>query len=146
MNREHPDRDLIALGIRQPWAELILLGHKTLEVRSRDTAVRGPIYVYASKKPADTPAARAAVRRFQLDLDAVPRGVLVGTVEIVATAPCQVRDSRAACVPRSLLRGKFGWRLAHPQRLAEPLAIRFLPYGVWFYPFRRRGGLSERNG
>jgi hypothetical protein len=24
-------------------------------------------------------------------------------------------------------------------RFATPLAVRFLPYGVWFYPFRRRG-------
>ena len=49
MSISHPDPNLIALGIRQPWAELILRGVKTIEVRSRDTDVRGPIYIYATR-------------------------------------------------------------------------------------------------
>ena len=37
-----------ALSIKQPWAELILRGKKTIEVRSRRTHVRGRVQIYAS--------------------------------------------------------------------------------------------------
>ncbi len=137
---EHPNRDLIALGIRQPWAELILRGVKTIEVRSLPTAIRGPIYLYTSRVVADTPAARAAADRAGLDVYSLPRGVLVGTINIVDSRPLTSLDASAACVPEELLKGKHGWRISAPQRLETPITVRFLPYGVWFYPFKRKGG------
>jgi hypothetical protein len=134
----HPDHERPALGIRQPWAELILRGEKTIEVRTLPTNVRGPIYLYTSKVLADIPAARSAIARHRLDVDSLIRGRLVGTVEIVDSRPCTPRDAAAACVPVKLLAGKQAWVLTSPHRLKEPLPVRFLPYGVWFYPFRRR--------
>lgn len=91
---QHPDHNLIALGVRQPWAELIIRGQKTLEVRSTGTRVRGPIYLYASKKPATIPAAMAAARRFELALDELQTGQIIGTVEIVEAVRCQPQDAR----------------------------------------------------
>lgn len=134
------DPDLIALGIRQPWAELILRGVKTIEVRSKETAQRGRILVYASKKPSELPSSETVARDHQIELDALPYGRLVGTVEIVGSAPCSATDADAACVPASLLKGQYGWQLRNPERFHEPLPVRFLPYGVWFYPFKRRNG------
>ncbi len=139
----HPDRNLIALGIRQPWAELILRGLKTVEVRSQPTNVRGTIYLYTGKKFADIPAAAEMVERHALDADTLPRGLLVGTVDIIDCRPCTPADTDAACVPASVLTGKQGWRLANPVRLDQPLKVRFLPYGVWFYPFKRRNGSTQ---
>jgi len=146
MTQTHPDPDLIALGIRQPWAELILRGVKTIEVRSQETNVRGPIYLYASKKPAEIEPALAAAREHDLEPEELPMGVIVGTVEIVDSAPCRPGDAAASCVPRSYLTGRFAWQLANPVRFDDPLTVRFLPYGVWFYPFKRRGnpGTSRR--
>jgi hypothetical protein len=138
--RSDVDRDRIALGIRQPWAELILRGIKTIEVRTLPARARGPIYLYASQELADIPAAREAIEKNRLDVAALATGRLVGTVEIVSCRPCTRADAAAACVPAKLLEGKLGWVLANPQRLDEPLPVRFLPYGVWFYPFRRRNG------
>ena len=135
---KHPDKNLIALGIRQPWVELILRGIKTIEVRSRGTDVRGPIYLYAAKKVSDLPGADKVIRKYDLDIETLPRGVLVGTVEIVRTAPCQPCDAAAACVLQAHVKGQFAWHLENPIRLEEPLPVRFLPYGVWFYPFRRK--------
>src|SRR2546423_698714 len=41
-----------ALSIRQPFAELILRGIKTVEYRSRPTRIIGErFYIYASKRP-----------------------------------------------------------------------------------------------
>lgn len=133
-----PNPEIIALGIRQPWVELILRGVKTIEVRSQDTQVRGTIYLYASKKLSELPAANDAACDYALDLEALPRGLLVGSVELHATTPAAPHDATASCVPATLLKQQYAWHLRNPQRFAEPLTVRFLPYGVWFYPFRRR--------
>jgi len=134
-----PDPNIIALSVRQPWAELILRGIKTIEVRSLDTQVRGAIYIYASKKLSDLPAATVAARQHDLDLDTLPCGLLVGSVDLHATRPATAADAAAACVPATVLRQHYAWQIRDPQRFTPPLAVRFLPYGVWFYPFRRRG-------
>jgi hypothetical protein len=138
------DPDRIALGIQQPWAELILRGIKTLEIRSQPTRLRGRIYLYASKRASPLPAAAAAAKRHQIDVESLPFGVLVGTVNLVGCRPCRAKDQQAACVPANLLEGQFAWELSQPQPLALPLKVRFLPYGVWFYPFKRRPGGSAR--
>ena len=140
-----PDPEIIALGVRQPWVELILRGAKTIEVRSQDTRVRGTIYLYASKKLAEIPAARDAACRHELDCDSLPTGLLVGSVEIAETRPAVARDESAACVPATMLKHHFAWELRNPQRFLRPVPVRFLPYGVWFYPFRRRG-CTRRGG
>ena len=137
------NQNLIALAIRQPWVELILRGVKSLEIRSRQTSVRGRIYLYASKRLATIPAARRAMQQYELDGTELPRGMLVGTVEIVGTRTCCPRDTETAGVPQSLLRGRIGWELARPRRLKTPLTPKFLPYGVWFYPYQRRNGAAR---
>lgn len=134
----HVDPERIALGIQQPWAELILRGVKTIEIRSQPTQVRGRIYLYASKQFSLLPAAQSALERHRLDLNVLPRGVLVGSVEIVQSRRAVPDDAEAACLPPELLADRHAWRFAAPERLAEPLPVRFLPYGVWFYPFRRK--------
>jgi hypothetical protein len=140
----HPDPEIIALGVRQPWVELILRGIKTVEIRSQDTRVRGTIYLYASKKLSDFPAAVDAAAAHDLDCPLLPTGLLVGSVEIAATRPALARDAQPSCVPATYLKDQFAWELLNPRRFAEPLPVRFLPYGVWFYPFRRRHTATRR--
>ncbi|HEY3966448.1 MAG TPA: ASCH domain-containing protein [Planctomycetaceae bacterium] len=138
MNAFHPDPEIIALGVRQPWVELILMGVKTTEVRSQNTRVRGTIYLYAAKKLSDLPAADIAAREHRLDCQSLSTGLLLGSVEIWNARPATARDTGAACVPADLLRESYAWELRNPQRFPQPQAVHFLPYGVWFYPFRRR--------
>jgi hypothetical protein len=135
---EVPDRDRIALAIQQPWAELILSGIKTLEVRSQSTQLRGTIYLYASKRTSQLSAAEAAARRWNIEVASLPVGKLVGTIDLIECRPSLPADYKAACVPADLLEGKFVYELQRPQRFAPPRSVRFLPYGVWFYPFKRR--------
>lgn len=134
------DLERPALGIQQPWAELILRGVKTIEIRSQGTQIRGPIYLYASKRLSTLPAALLAAEEHRLDVAALPRGLLVGSVTIVDSQPATRHDAQAACLPPELLVNHYGWRLTEPERLTEPVTVRFLPYGVWFYPFRRKSG------
>jgi len=144
MSSRHPDPSLIALGIQQPWAELILRGIKTIEVRSQPTQIRGTIYLYTSKRPSTLAAAETAAQAHELNVEQLPKGLLVGTVEIVDSRPCTAADAAAACIPAELMTRHQAWVLALPRRLPKPLEVRFLPYGVWFYPFRRRTD-ADRN-
>lgn len=133
------DRTRIALGIQQPWAELILRGVKTIEVRSQPTQVRGTIYLYTSKRPSPLEAAYLAAEQHQLDVSALPTGLLVGTIDVLDSRPCVPQDVQASCVPADLLVNRQAWILGHPRRFSSPQTVRFLPYGVWFYPFQRKG-------
>lgn len=132
------DHDRIALAVQQPWAELIVRGIKTIEIRSTTARVREPIYIYASRRPSVLSDAAVAAERFGADLDALPRGVIVGMARLVECRPATSEDSDAACVGPDLLAGRTAWRFTDPLKFNEPLAARFQPYGIWFYPFRRK--------
>jgi hypothetical protein len=105
-----------ALSIRQPYAEQILRGTKTIEYRSRPTNVRERVYIYAAKNPA--PANEWA--KIRLRPGELPTGVLVGTVEI----------TNCTGVP-----GDYNWHLAKPRRLKRNLKPTNHPQPSWFYPF-----------
>jgi hypothetical protein len=133
------DVDQVALGIQQPWAELILRGLKSIEVRSQPARICGPVYLYASKRFSGLAAATVAMEQHQVFATGLPVGLLVGSVEIVRSRAATPQDASAACVPADLLVGMQAWELQNPVRFATPVPVRFLPYGVWFYPFKRRG-------
>ena len=80
------------LLVRQPWAGLIVLGHKTVENRSWKTMYRGPVRICASKRPDDV-SADDIKRRFDIALDynELLLGGIIGITEIV---DC-VRDSNS---------------------------------------------------
>ncbi len=55
---------MIALSIRQPWADAIAYHGKTIENRSWTTRYRGPLLIHAGKKPdPDEEAAREFIAR-----------------------------------------------------------------------------------
>lgn len=115
---------LRALSLRQPWAEQVMRGEKAVEYRTRNTKVRGTIYIYASlgRYRAEEEAEFNAEVGFSLaDL---PRGVLVGTVELYDCRPDDEHDD-------------YQWLLRDPRRLVAPLAPQMKPQPVWFYPFGR---------
>ena len=137
------DRERIALAVQQPWAELIVRGIKTIEVRSTSVRVRGPIYLYASRKPSPLSDATVAAERLGLDLDVLPRGVIVGAASLIECRPAAIADAEAACLAPERLAGRTAWQFAEPVRFPAPLSVRFQPYGIWFYPFRRRAATGE---
>ena len=50
-----------ALSVKQPWAALLVLGRKTIEVRRWPTARRGRILIHAARVPDERPEAWAHV-------------------------------------------------------------------------------------
>ena len=138
-----------ALSIRQPYAELILRGLKTIEYRSRPTRIIGQrFYLYASlgKTPPITPVARPwstdlalprgtsapppwmielanALRLFPSEL---PRGRIVGSAVIEKVTPGDAASGTAAMWCWHLTAVRRSTRLRKPTGHPQP---------VWFTPF-----------
>src|SRR5208283_4968652 len=108
-----------ALSIRQPWAELILLGHKTIEVRSRRTHLRERVFIYAGLNRIEPAEEARITAQFGIEVDGLPRGVLVGSVEIVGCLPLGLDDSDAAFFLITESHGFYAWHLARPHRAEE---------------------------
>jgi len=110
-----------ALSIRQPWAELILRGEKTLELRTWQVHYRGPLLIHAA-------AARRPqrVRQLGLDPEALAYGALVGVAELVEIFPLNAEAYEALREAHRSDRPYpgpplFAWRLARPRRFAQPI-------------------------
>lgn len=85
----------LALSIKQPWADQIIYGVKKIEHRSRETRIRGTVYVYATKRP--EPGG---------DFSRLPLGFIIGTIEIY-----DCRQDRAA---------GYKWLLRSPVAYENP--------------------------
>lgn len=112
-------RPMRALSIRQPHAEAILRGIKSIEYRSGPTRVRGRIWIYSSQVRYPADEEEAMMHEYgiaDVACAALPRGVLLGTVDLWKCdgGHWYIQDPRRA---RRLLR---------PTRKPQP---------KWFYPF-----------
>jgi len=105
-----------ALSFRQPWAELVLRGQKTLDLRTYNSHFRGRFLIHAAQE-----IEREACVAHGLDPDALPTGGLVGSVELVDVVPLDEATYAARQAEhlggRSFRAGLFGWALARPERL-----------------------------
>ena len=81
--------------------ELIILGHKTIEVQSQPTNIRERVHIYAGRNRIEAEDEARIATQFGIDVDGLPRGVLVGTVEIVGC-----HQPAGAFLSRASLRGK----------------------------------------
>lgn len=128
------------LSIRQPWADLIIQGQKTLELRTWTVRHRGPLAIHASQT-----VERDACLAHDIDPDQVTTGAVIGVVdlvEIMALDAASYEDRRAehlADAPFASVPGPghdaggqphrvaptlYGWRLANPRPLSEPVPVR----------------------
>jgi len=73
-------RTIKALSVKQPWANMIASGEKTIETRAWGTNYRGELLIVSSKVPAIEPA-----------------GCAVALVNVVDCRPMIPADEPAAC-------------------------------------------------
>jgi hypothetical protein len=132
------DPNRIALSIRQPWAELILRGIKTIEVRRTPARPMGSVYLYTSKRISSSPELDSRLRQYGIDPETLPRGVIVGTVDILESRRSQESDASAAQLSPEHLAGTYSWVVGNAVRFPTPLPVEFVPFGTWFYPFQRK--------
>ncbi len=112
-----------ALSFRQPWAELILQGRKTLDLRTYSSHYRGLLAIHASKT-----IEREACLRYGLDPKKLTIGGIVGVVELTDVIPLTKTDYDNRQVEhltgRPYQKQMYGWVLRNPQRLPEMVPIR----------------------
>jgi hypothetical protein len=132
-----------ALSIRQPFAELILRGIKTVEYRSRPTRIIGRrFHIYASKG-----AAAAGKAVWSRDLAVPPREALPAWMIELAEQVGMIEPGALALLPRGVIVGSaviekvsrvddvYRWHLADVERAQTLRKPRGRPQPVWFHPF-----------
>jgi hypothetical protein len=107
-----------AISIRQPWAELILRGVKTIEIRDWERDYRGDLYLHTGKV-AD------GYRIFEFGMPDVFRGGYIGIIELVTILPF-TSESWKAWQPKHLsdhhfIPGTFAWVVQNSRRFQEPI-------------------------
>jgi hypothetical protein len=111
-----------AITVRQPWANAIINDGKMVENRSWPTKYRGPVAIHAGRALEDAAFfefARSrgldnAISIDQKTIHALPRGAVVGVVDIV---DCVTSD------PSPWFEGPFGFILKNPRAL-RPIPCR----------------------
>ena len=94
-----------AVSVKQPFANWIREGRKTIETRTWSTAYRGPLLIVSSRRPTIEPA-----------------GYALALVNLVDCRPMAAGDWPAACCDPYA--GAFGWFLENIRPLAEPFEVR----------------------
>jgi hypothetical protein len=97
-------REMIALSVKQPWANLIAQGRKTLEIRSWSTPARKGVLLCSSASPAIYPA-----------------GFAIAVIDIVECRPFARADEDAACVEH--IPGMYAWVIANVRRI-NPIPVK----------------------
>lgn len=102
------------LSVHQPWAELIALGLKSVELRSWETRYRGPLLICSTRR-ADDPdkwvqeSVRQRCQEQGILLRGLPQGVAVCVVMLEAVAVATPVDMLHSCsMPTGFL---WAWRL-----------------------------------
>jgi hypothetical protein len=132
MKNIKPDTDTQrqpALSIRQPWAELILRGVKTIELRKWQTDYRGPIWLHAAKTfDSSAPTLPNGEEPFH--------GGFVGCAVLASILPIDERRwekwRHQHCDKGLFVPGMYGWLISNVLRFKKPIVARGFP-GL-FYP------------
>ena len=93
-----------AVSVRQPWANWIAAGHKTVEVRSWATRHRGDLLIVSARRPALEPA-----------------GFALAIVTLVDCRPMTEADAVPACC--DAFPGAWAWVLGNLRTL-RPFPVR----------------------
>ena len=113
-----------ALSIRQPWADFIIHGKKTLELRSWTVNYHGPLAIHASQT-----VDREACQAHSINADTVTTGAIIGVVDLVSIVELdngafESRRTEHLAPERFNTTPLYGWQLANPRQLPQPCPVR----------------------
>ncbi len=158
------------LSLLQPWASLVVLGHKKIETRSWDTKHRGELLIHASKKKIRVDENTQAlldhlceIPGFMEDYDQLPYGAIIGKVNLIDTiptaifqAPC-IQELRRANIGGSTVEfpeqeeafgdyspNRFGWLLSDPVLFKEPIPCKG-QLSIWNLPAELEASIIQLN-
>ena len=113
-----------ALSVRQPWAELVISGRKSIEVRQWWTEYRGPLWIHSG-------VTQDVEMEHTFGFEQLYRGGFIGRVTLTAIVRFdsdrwtrwRERHMSEGVMPQTA----YGWIFKDPQRLKEPFPARGLP-------------------
>lgn len=119
-----------AISLYQPWATLVVAGHKRYETRHWHTPYRGAVLIHAAKRWAKAQQRLADCFQLMLGIELeFPRGAIIGRVELTSVLSCdQLETLPDDEAPDAQERefgdfgsSRFAWRLARAHRFATPI-------------------------
>ncbi|MGI0061620.1 MAG: ASCH domain-containing protein [Nitrosotalea sp.] len=130
------------LSVSQPYADLIISGKKTIELRTWNTKFRGEFLIHAPIKIKDS-----ACKKLGIDKSNLRTGVIIGKAEIYDVKSYESikelkNDYNKHFATEEFLRHKYGFLLRKPQALRVPI-----PYkgSLGFFEVKMRTGLPSNN-
>jgi len=120
------------LSLKQPFAELILQGKKTIELRNWNTNFRGEFLIHTSKNP-DI----ASMKKFGFSEDSLPCGFILGKATLVGVREYRNEKEHNQDMDKHLADstwGKYGFLLEKVSRIDRPLAVNG-KLGFWDFDF-----------
>ena len=129
---------MLALSIRQPYAELILRGIKTVELRSMRTRILGErFYIYASKAKAKPPIWSNDLRAVSPPTWMIELAEQMGMISPgeLARLPTGVIVGSAVSERVSRVGDTYRWHLTDVRRAKTFRKPKGHPQPVWFNPF-----------
>lgn len=102
-----------ALSLKQPYAELVVSGKKTIELRKWNTSHRGSFLIHASKT-----SDKEAMKQF--GFSDLPRGGVVGQVSLIEVKHYKNKEEHSSDRKKHLANeawGNYGFILESPKRL-----------------------------
>jgi hypothetical protein len=102
-----------ALSLKQPYAELVVSGKKTIELRKWNTNFRGEFFVHASKVPDED-----AMKRF--GFVNLPLGFIIGKASLIDVKHYNSQEEHVEDKDKHLANsgwGNFGFILGNSERI-----------------------------
>ncbi len=109
------------LSVSQPYADLIVTGKKTIELRTWNTKFRGEFLIHAPIKIKDEACTRLNIDKFSLRTGAIIGKVEIYDVKSYGSIEELKKDYDKHFASEEFLRHKYGFLLRKPQVLKIPI-------------------------
>jgi hypothetical protein len=111
------------LSLRQPYAELLVTGKKTIEIRTWNTKFRGEFLIHASKK-----IDKKACEKYKMDPNSLITGAVLGKANLYDVKFYKNRNSFLLDVHKHLAaikftRPKYGFLIKKARKFRSPLPM-----------------------
>jgi hypothetical protein len=109
------------LSVSQPYADFIIKGKKTIELRTWNTRFRGEFLIHAPLK-----VNKQACKRFGINMEDLKTGVIIGKAEVYDVKIYRSQeelksDYKKHFAGKEFLHQKYGFLLRNPQPLRVPI-------------------------
>jgi predicted transcriptional regulator len=111
------------LSLRQPYAELLVTGRKTIELRNWNTKFRGEFLIHASKK-----VDMVACERLKIDHQSLTRGAIIGKAILIGVKTYHdsksfIQEKNKHFAAADYSGSKYGFLVKNARRFKKPIVI-----------------------